>query len=154
MGESVAEATITSWLKQVGDSIEAEESLVEIATDKVDSEVPAPADGVVLKILVEEGQVAKVGDVIAIIGAEGDAPASSNGSAGEAAPAEVAAPAPAVQEAVAVAEQSCRDCCSCCRSPGRRFSFLFASGTQHCSYRRHLHDRTWKPFLARVKMAG
>ena len=106
MGESVAEATITSWLKQVGDSIEAEESLVEIATDKVDSEVPAPADGVVLKILVEEGQVAKVGDVIAIIGAEGDAPASSNGSAGEAAPAEVATPAPAVQEAVAVAEQA------------------------------------------------
>jgi 2-oxoglutarate dehydrogenase E2 component (dihydrolipoamide succinyltransferase) len=71
MGESVAEATITSWLKKVGESIESEESLVEIATDKVDSEVPAPASGTLLEILVPEGEVAKVGQAIAIIGAEG-----------------------------------------------------------------------------------
>lgn len=90
MGESVAEATITSWLKQEGDPIEAEESLVEIATDKVDSEVPAPADGVVLKILIAEGEVAKVGDVIAIIGAEGDAPSADDGSAAAPAKAETA----------------------------------------------------------------
>jgi 2-oxoglutarate dehydrogenase E2 component (dihydrolipoamide succinyltransferase) len=76
MGESVAEATITNWLKKEGDSIDAEESLVEIATDKVDSEVPSPASGKVLKILVAEGEVAKVGQAIAIIGAEGQTPAT------------------------------------------------------------------------------
>ena len=80
MGESVAEATITTWLKAVGDSIEAEESLVEIATDKVDSEVPAPADGIVKEILVNEGDVANVGDVIAIISTDGEAPSTNNGS--------------------------------------------------------------------------
>ena len=74
MGESVAEATITSWLKAEGDTIEAEESVVEIATDKVDSEVPSPADGVISKILVAEGEVAQVGQVIAIISTGGDTP--------------------------------------------------------------------------------
>lgn len=73
MGESVAEATITAWLKKEGDSIESEESVVEIATDKVDSEVPAPEDGIISKILVQEGEVAKVGQAIAIITTEGGA---------------------------------------------------------------------------------
>lgn len=72
MGESVAEATITTWLKQVGDTVEAEESIVEIATDKVDSEVPSPADGVITQIMFEEGDVPQVGDVIAIISSEGE----------------------------------------------------------------------------------
>lgn len=76
MGESVAEATITTWLKKVGDSVDSEESLVEIATDKVDSEVPSPGDGVVSKILVEEGEVAQVGQVIAIISTDGSAPST------------------------------------------------------------------------------
>ena len=71
MGESVAEATIIKWLKEEGDTIEAEESIIEIATDKVDSEVPAPADGVLIKRLFNEGDVVKVGEVIAIIGSEG-----------------------------------------------------------------------------------
>ena len=73
MGESVAEATITSWLKSEGDTIEAEESVVEIATDKVDSEVPSPADGIISKILVAEGEIAQVGQAIAIISTEGAA---------------------------------------------------------------------------------
>ncbi|GAB4385405.1 MAG: dihydrolipoamide acetyltransferase family protein [Salibacteraceae bacterium] len=73
MGESVAEATITNWLKNEGDKVEAEEALVEIATDKVDSEVPAPSSGVLVKRLVPEGEVAKVGQPIAIIAAEGEA---------------------------------------------------------------------------------
>lgn len=77
MGESVAEATITTWLKKEGDTIESEESVVEIATDKVDSEVPAPEDGILTKILIGEGEVAKVGQAIAIISTEGSA---SNGS--------------------------------------------------------------------------
>lgn len=75
MGESVAEATVITWLKEVGETIEAEESLIEIATDKVDSEVPAPADGVLIKKLFGEGEVAQVGDVIAIISTGGGASA-------------------------------------------------------------------------------
>ncbi len=71
MGESVAEATIIKWLKEEGETIEAEESIIEIATDKVDSEVPAPADGVLIKKLFNEGDVVQVGEVIAIIGSEG-----------------------------------------------------------------------------------
>ena len=82
MGESVAEATITTWLKAEGDSIEAEESLVEIATDKVDSEVPAPEDGVIQEIRFQEGDVAKVGDVIAIISTDGETPSAGTGSGG------------------------------------------------------------------------
>lgn len=82
MGESVAEATITTWLKNVGDTVEAEESIVEIATDKVDSEVPSPADGVIKEILVNEGDVANVGDVIAIIAGEGEVSPDANGSQG------------------------------------------------------------------------
>jgi len=72
MGESVAEATITKWLKAEGDTIESEESLVEIATDKVDSEVPAPEDGVIAKILVQEGDIVEVGKPIAIISTGGE----------------------------------------------------------------------------------
>ena len=82
MGESVAEATITTWLKNVGDTVEAEESIVEIATDKVDSEVPSPADGVIKEILVNEGDVAKVGDVIAVIAGEGEVDESAEGASG------------------------------------------------------------------------
>jgi 2-oxoglutarate dehydrogenase E2 component (dihydrolipoamide succinyltransferase) len=72
MGESVAEATITTWLKEVGDTIEEDEPIVEIATDKVDSEVPAPASGVLKQKLFNDGDVVQVGAVFAIIGAEGE----------------------------------------------------------------------------------
>ncbi len=68
MGESVAEATIIKWLKNEGDRVEADEPIVEIATDKVDSEVPAPEAGVLLKRTVNEGDVVKVGQLIAQIG--------------------------------------------------------------------------------------
>ncbi|MBK8848198.1 MAG: 2-oxo acid dehydrogenase subunit E2 [Bacteroidetes bacterium] len=67
MGESVAEATITKWLKNEGDRIESEETVLEIATDKVDSEVPSPAAGILIKKLFNEGDVVQVGSVIAII---------------------------------------------------------------------------------------
>ena len=77
MGESVAEATITNWLKNEGDTIDAEESVVEVATDKVDSEVPSPVSGTIVKILAQVNDVAAVGAPIAIIETEaaGDAPA-------------------------------------------------------------------------------
>jgi pyruvate/2-oxoglutarate dehydrogenase complex dihydrolipoamide acyltransferase (E2) component len=85
MGESVAEATITKWLKNEGDRVEADEPIVEIATDKVDSEVPAPEAGILIKRLVNEGDVVKVGQAIAQIGAEGSAPAAPAAPAANAA---------------------------------------------------------------------
>ena len=72
MGESVAEATITSWLKEVGDTIEADEPVLEIATDKVDSEVPSEVDGKLIEILFEADDVVEVGQTIAIIETDGD----------------------------------------------------------------------------------
>ena len=70
MGESVAEATITTWLKAVGDKIEEDEPIVEIATDKVDSEVPAPCSGILKEILFNEGDIVAVGSVFAVIDSE------------------------------------------------------------------------------------
>ena len=67
MGESVAEATITSWLKEVGDTIELDEAVVEIATDKVDSEVPSEVEGTLVEILFEKDAIVAVGQTIAII---------------------------------------------------------------------------------------
>jgi 2-oxoglutarate dehydrogenase E2 component (dihydrolipoamide succinyltransferase) len=72
LGEGVEEVTVTKWLKQEGDSIEELEALVEVNTDKVDTEIPAPSSGVVLKIEMEEGTVAKVGEVLAVIGQAGE----------------------------------------------------------------------------------
>ncbi len=74
MGESVAEATIIKWVKKEGDAITADEPIIEIATDKVDSEVPAPEDGILLKCLVKEGDVVAVGQPIALIGLGVSAP--------------------------------------------------------------------------------
>lgn len=71
MGESVTEATITNWLKEVGDTIEMDEPLVEVATDKVDNELPSEAEGTLIKILFDKDDVAQVGDVIAIISTDG-----------------------------------------------------------------------------------
>jgi 2-oxoglutarate dehydrogenase E2 component (dihydrolipoamide succinyltransferase) len=79
MGESVTEATITNWLKNVGDNVGIDEPLVEVATDKVDNELPSEAAGVLVKILFEKDQVAQVGDVIAILSTGGEStPSTSN----------------------------------------------------------------------------
>jgi pyruvate dehydrogenase E2 component (dihydrolipoamide acetyltransferase) len=95
MGVSVSEGTVTKWLKQVGDAIGRDEPLLEISTDKVDTEVPSPAEGVVAQILVEEGQTVEVGTVLALI-----APAGAPVGAAEPAPAPtVPAPAPAAPAA-------------------------------------------------------
>ena len=81
MGESVTEATITNWIKNVGDTIEVDEPLVEVATDKVDNELPSEVAGVLVKKLFEKDQVAQVGDVIAIISSDGaDVPAETGSS--------------------------------------------------------------------------
>ena len=77
MGVSVSEGTITKWLKQEGEHIAQDESLLEISTDKVDTEVPSPAEGIVAQILVQEGQTVDVGTVLAVIAPEGSAPAAA-----------------------------------------------------------------------------
>lgn len=76
LGESIIEATITKWLKSVGDTIEEEDPILEIATDKVDSEIPSPVDGKLEKILFEEGATVAVGEVIAYINTGGEEEAS------------------------------------------------------------------------------
>jgi len=72
LGEGVEEVTVTEWLKQVGDSVKELEPLLEVESDKVTVEVPAPASGVVLKIETQKGQSVKVGELLAVIGAEGE----------------------------------------------------------------------------------
>lgn len=96
MGESIAEATVIRWLKEEGESIEADESVLEIATDKVDSEVPSPKGGILKKKLYGENDVVKVGEPVAIIELEGEAAA---------APAPAANNATANSNPVAVAEK-------------------------------------------------
>ena len=75
MGVSVSEGTITKWLKQEGEQVEADESLLEISTDKVDTEVPSPASGTLTQILVQEGETVDVGTKLAVIGGDGTAAA-------------------------------------------------------------------------------
>ena len=72
MGESIMEATILSWLKKPGDKIEQDESVLEVATDKVDTEVPSTHAGVLKEILAKDGEVVKVGTAIAVIATDGD----------------------------------------------------------------------------------
>ena len=70
LGETVADGTVTKWFKQVGDHVSRGDTLFEVSTDKVDTEIPAPAEGVLTKILVNEGETVDVGTVLAIIGNE------------------------------------------------------------------------------------
>ncbi|MEU1256914.1 2-oxoglutarate dehydrogenase, E2 component, dihydrolipoamide succinyltransferase [Streptomyces chartreusis] len=101
LGESVTEGTVTRWLKSVGDSVEADEPLLEVSTDKVDTEIPAPTSGTLLEIVVGEDETAEVGAKLAVIGVAGAAPAAAPAPAAPA-PAP-AAPAPAAPAAPAAA---------------------------------------------------
>src|SRR5262245_44906961 len=92
MGESIAEGTITRWMKKVGDTVKRDEPIFEISTDKVDAEIPSPAAGVLLEIKVPEGQTVAINTVVARIGEAGERPA-------------VAAPAPAAQPPAAKAPE-------------------------------------------------
>src|SRR5690348_8605807 len=94
MGESVTEGTVLTWLKQEGDHVEADDPLVEVSTDKVDAEVPAPVSGVLAKIHVQEGDTIQVGQLLAEIGGNGAGPAAP------ATPADAGAEAPAEAEIV------------------------------------------------------
>ena len=96
LGETVTEGTILRWVKEPGDSISEEEVLLEVSTDKVDTEVPSPAAGVVLEILVPAGETVPVGTPLAVIGAAGELPAPAAGE-----PAAAAAPVPPAPPSVA-----------------------------------------------------
>ena len=111
MGESIAEGTVSQWLKQVGDAVERDEPILEISTDKVDAEIPSPSDGTLVEIAVQEGETVEVGTIVAFIdteaGATTTAPAAAPAPAPEpaagteqAAPPPVAAPVAPVAAAV------------------------------------------------------
>src|SRR5438128_8664416 len=93
-GESVSEGTILEWHVKVGDFIKASDTIVEISTDKVDLELPAPASGVVSEILIEEGATVTVGQVIARISLNGAGPPASAGNGGVSAPEAAASTSP------------------------------------------------------------
>ena len=99
MGVSVSEGTITKWLKSEGEPIARDEALLEISTDKVDTEVPSPGEGVVAKIMVQEGETVEVGAVLAVI-----APAGSEVEGAEPAAPTEAPPEPATQAAADASE--------------------------------------------------
>jgi pyruvate dehydrogenase E2 component (dihydrolipoamide acetyltransferase) len=123
MGVSVSEGTITRWAKQVGDTIEADETLLEISTDKVDTEVPSPASGVVSEILVQEGETVEVGTLLARIGGEDAAPAPQQ----EAPPAEPEAepePAPEPQAAPPAPEPQAAEPAPAAEPSGNGRSFV------------------------------
>ena len=104
LGESVTEGTVSRWLKQVGDTVEADEPLLEVSTDKVDTEIPSPASGVLLEIKAQEDETVEVGAVLAVIGE----PSEADGQAAPApeAPAEEVAEAPAQEQAEAPAQEA------------------------------------------------
>src|SRR5437773_6555479 len=106
LGETATEGTITRWFKQVGDQVKAAEPLFEVSTDKVDSEVPAPAGGVLSEILVAEGDTVDVGVRLAVISDAGSAgvAAAQPAAAAPPAPAPPSAPAPAPPEPAAAPE--------------------------------------------------
>src|SRR3954468_18064078 len=79
LGETVTEGTVGGWRKQVGDTVEFDDPLFEVSTDKVDSEIPSPYDSVLLEILVPEGETVPVGAVLARIGEQGTAGGSPDG---------------------------------------------------------------------------
>ncbi|MCG7502812.1 2-oxo acid dehydrogenase subunit E2 [Tenacibaculum sp. Mcav3-52] len=103
MGESVAEATITSWVKEVGETIDIDDTVVEVATDKVDSEVPSEVEGTLVEILFEKDAVVQVGETIAIIETEGEEGATADASKKEEVKPQTVA---AVEKTVEVAKET------------------------------------------------
>src|SRR6266550_869405 len=132
MGVSVSEGTITKWLKAQGDQVEADEPLLEISTDKVDTEVPSPGSGVLSEILVQEGQTVDVGTKLAVIGADGasaqpaqqDAPpepATAEAAAEAEAPSSAESPAPTAPAQQEQEEQEPAQAAQAAQSNGKTF---------------------------------
>jgi pyruvate dehydrogenase E2 component (dihydrolipoamide acetyltransferase) len=107
LGESVTEGTVTRWLKQEGDRVEVDEPLLEVSTDKVDTEIPSPAAGVLQRIVAAEDETVEVGGELAVIGDGSDSGSDSGGDVeGSQSPAEAAVEAPAEEEAAAEPAQA------------------------------------------------
>ncbi len=132
MGESIMEATILNWLKKPGDKIEQDESVLEVATDKVDTEVPSTHEGVLVEILAKEGEVVKVGKAIAIISTE----------VSEAVTPSATAPAtrPSAKETNSQAVVCHCSICQWIQSRSRLLflcAFLFTVGEKYCERRKN-----------------
>ena len=95
MGESIAEGTLSTWLKKVGEEVKRDEPIFEISTDKVDAEIPSPSTGTLVEIRSQEGDTVPVNNVVAVIETEAGAAASAGSGASEPAPDKPAAPVPA-----------------------------------------------------------
>ena len=103
MGESIAEGTVSQWLKQVGDAVERDEPILEISTDKVDAEIPAPSSGTLVEIAVQEGETVEVGTIVAYIDSEGGAAVAAPPAVESAAAGPAVSPAPVAESPAPVA---------------------------------------------------
>ncbi|HRN54661.1 MAG TPA: hypothetical protein PK788_14290 [Gemmatimonadaceae bacterium] len=123
MGESIAEGTLSRWLKKVGDEVKRDEPIFEISTDKVDAEIPAPSAGTIVEIIVHEGTTVPVNAVVARIetekGAAAVAPAAAAPAPAAAAPAAPAAPVAAPSAPAAPAKPPARSWSACARRARR-----------------------------------
>src|SRR6058998_906560 len=99
MGESIAEGTLTKWLKKAGDKVARDEPIFEISTDKVDAEIPSPAAGVLAAIKVSEGQTVPINTIVALIETEAGAVIAAEAPASKPAPPARQAPSPAAKQA-------------------------------------------------------
>src|SRR5258708_36584595 len=95
MGESIAEGTLSRWMKKVGDTVKRDEPIFEISTDKVDAEIPSPVAGTLTEIRVQEGRTVAINTVVAVIGEAGEQPAASAAAPAASAPAPAPPPPPA-----------------------------------------------------------
>ena len=137
MGESIMEATILKWLKKEGDAVSVDEPVLEIATDKVDSEVPSPFAGTVKKILFDVNDVVPVGKVIAVL-------ETPNGATAKPSPAVAAKPEETLRRTGNKTSCAAKNrSCSCFRQ------ILFSIGFEYCSRRRHLDVRIGNDFRHR-----
>lgn len=119
MGESIAEGTLSKWVRQVGDAVKRDETIFEISTDKVDAEIPAPSAGILAEVIVQPGQTVPVGTVVARI--ETDAAAVAGGGAATSAPAAVPAAATAATPAAGVAPKGAAPSPSAAAATGNAF---------------------------------
>jgi pyruvate dehydrogenase E2 component (dihydrolipoamide acetyltransferase) len=136
MGESIAEGTVSKWLKKVGDAVKRDEPIFEISTDKVDAEIPSPAAGTLAEILVTEGQTVAVQTIVARLETSAGVPVGDNGGTADrgAAASPVAAarpPAPAVASATAATPSAGAGASSLGAGPARgRVPYRVATGTR------------------------
>jgi len=121
MGESIAEATVSKWRKNVGDKVEKDEIILEISTDKVDSEIPSPATGTLVEVLFKQGDVVPVKTKIAVIDTSGGAAAQPAAPKAEALAAPVATPVPAATAKAAQIAVACAAPAAPAHDEGGRF---------------------------------